>query len=295
MPATKTLGQREPAAGRFGPLLRRWRQTRRLSQLDLAVEAEVSSKHVSFLETGRSTPSRQMVLRLADVLDVPLRHRNTLLQAAGFSPRYRERDLEDEALEPIRASIEKLLERHDPFPTVLTDRHWFIKLSNRGAARLLARLVAPHQLEPPLNSVRLLLDPHGLRPWVVNWEEVAGAMIQRLHREIAVNGGDPAAVALLEEVLASPGIPSDSRFADLGSDLAVIVPLHIRKEDLELRFFSAITTLGTALDVTLHEMVIETFLPADDETDRAMHELAAGDDGEAGASSVTDEPATGIP
>jgi hypothetical protein len=214
-----------------------------------------------------------MVLRLADVLEVPMRHCNTLMQAAGYVGHYRESALEDPQLDPIRRSIEKLLERQNPFPTIVCDRHFDIKMQNRSALELLALLVDVESIPAQLNAVRFLFSEEGLRPWVVNWPEVGSAMIQRLHREIAVHGADERISAILEEALSTPGIPSQWRFASLEADLPVVVPLHLRKGDVDLRFFTALATLGTALDVTLSELVIETFLPADDDTERRLQEL----------------------
>ena len=254
----------------FGQLLRQWRDSRRMSQLDLAVEAEVSSKHVSFLETGRSSPSRDMVLRLAEVLDVPLRERNSLLQAAGFASVYSEISLDSPELSTVRRSIEFLIERHEPYPAIVCDRHWYIELQNRAAGSLLSWFVEPGTFDPPFNSFRLLFHPGGLRPWVVNFRDVGAAMIQRLHREASLQPNDEVTGQLLAETLDDRTLPADWRFHNLDAELPVVLPLHLKKGDIELRLFTALTTLGTALDVTLNELRIETFLPADEATEQLL-------------------------
>ena len=274
----RTVSPPATDANQFGSLLRQWRLTRRLSQLDLALDAEVSSKHVSFLETGRSQPSREMILRLAEVLDVPVRQRNTLLRAAGFSAHYTESDWGDPHLAEIQRSIEMLIEAHDPFPAVVCDQGFNVHLQNRSAGALMQQILPAEAIaraaEGTPNLVELLFDPNGYRPAIANWPEVGAAMIQRLHREVSLHGGEQSA-ALLEKALAAPGVPSEWRFPDLESELRVVVPLHIRTDALDLRLFTAITTLGTALDVTLRELVIETFLPADQATEEQLRGLYA--------------------
>ena len=253
----------------FGDLMRYWRGARKWSQLDLAAEAEISSRHLSFLETGRAQPSRDMVLRLAEVLDVPLRERNPLLAAAGFAPMYRETDLGSPALATVRKSIEFLLERHNPYPAVLVDRHWNLKLQNRGATIALG--VFADVITPPINVMRAMFV--GMRPFITNWDEIAPVMIQRLHRE-ALAAGDARSRALLDEILKMEGIPAEWRVADLDHETPVIVPLCVRRGDLELKLFSTVTTLGTPLDITLQELRLETFFPADEATDERLRELA---------------------
>ena len=245
-----------------------------MSQLDLALAARVSSRHLSYVETGRAQPSRDMVLLLVEVLDVPLRERNTLLQAAGFAPRFRETALTAPALEPVRRSIEFMLEHHNPYPAVLVDRHWNLLMQNRASAALLPRFIAaPQAMQPPLNGMRLLFKREGLRPFICNWEEVAAAMIQRLHREAALAGNDEGTVALLKELLDVEGVPADWRKPDYAHEHPVIISIQIKRDDLELNLFSAITTLGTPLDITLQELRLETFFPADAATDKAVRSL----------------------
>ena len=258
----------------FGHLLRYWRDARRMSQLDVALAAQVSARHISYVETGRAQPSRDMVLLLVDVLDVPLRERNTLLQAAGYAPRFRESPLDAPALESVRKSIDFMLEHHKPYPAVLVDRHWNLLSQNRASAVLMTRFIADRAvLRRPFNVMRTLFEPGGLRPFVVNWEELAAAMIQRLHREAALSGPDDGAASLVDELLAIDGVPADWRKPDYAREHPVIIAMHLKREDLELKLFSAITTLGTPLDVTLQELRIETFFPADPETDQVIRRL----------------------
>jgi transcriptional regulator with XRE-family HTH domain len=257
---------------RFGELLRTWRQARKMSQLDVAVSAGVSARHLSFLETGRSQPSRDMVIVLADVLDVPLRERNALLDAAGFAHRYRETGLDAPEMAPVRRSLEFLLARHEPYPAIVCNRRWDVLLNNAAAMRMIAGFVDARTLTPPINVMRLLFAADGLRPHVVNWRELASVMVQRLHREALAHGDDDAR-ALLDVALGSDA-PADWRSLDLDAAPAPVVPLHLKRGALELRLFSALTTLGTAIDVTAQECRLETFFPSDAATEAALKQLA---------------------
>jgi len=256
-----------PTRSTFGPLLRQWRTRRRLSQLDLAVESDVSARHISFLETGRSQPSREMVLRLATQLDVPLRERNQLLLGAGYAPEYRARSLDDAEMAPVRAAVDAVLRAHAPHPALAVDRHWDLVSANAGVD-LLTRGVAAHLLEPPVNVLRLSLHPDGLAGRIRNLAEWRGHVLGRLARELAVTG-DPRTRALLHELAALPGGRS------YGATNAVAVPLRLEAGGRELAFLSTVTTFGTAVDVTLAELSIEAFLPADAATAEVMAALAA--------------------
>lgn len=259
----------------FGQLLRYWRGTRKRSQLAVASDAGVSTRHLSFLETGRSTPSRDMVLRLSDVLEVPLRERNALLEAAGFAAAFRETPLSDDRMTPVRRSVQFLLEAHDPYPAVLVDAHWRLLEQNNASMRVLSRFIDPSAVAPPLNVMRLLFDPRGMRPYIVNWHQVAASMIHRLQRETASSPGDDPSRRLLAEMLAAPGVPDDWRQPLLARESEVLIPLHLRRDELELTLFSAITTLGTPRDITLQELRLETFFPADDATETALRTLSS--------------------
>jgi transcriptional regulator with XRE-family HTH domain len=247
----------------FGSLLREWRRRRRVSQLDLAIAADVSARHVSFLETGRSRPSREMVLRLAERLDVPLRDRNPLLLAAGFAPSYPRRALDDPALTPVREAVDAILAGYEPYPALVVDRGWNLVAANAGVAPLTAAAAA-HLREPPVNVLRLSLHPDGLAPHIVNLAQWRGHVLGRLGREAAAAGDDGLA-ELLRELAGYPGGTEPA-----GPDHAVAVPLRIRLGGRELAFLSTVTTFGTALDITAAELSIEAFLPADPDTAAAL-------------------------
>jgi transcriptional regulator with XRE-family HTH domain len=259
-----------PPAG-VGPLLREWRHRRRRSQLDLALEAGVSARHISFLETGRSNPSREMVIGLASNLEMPLRDRNELLIAAGFAPEYRELAYEDPDLEPIRGAIDQVLAAHDPYPALVVDHHWELITGNRGLG-LLTEGVAPHLLEAPANALRIALHPEGLPPRMLNLGEWRRHILERLGRHVRLSG-DPALAALFEELRGYPGEAEAVAAGAAAHD--VFVPLRVRGLDgEELSFFGTIATFGTPLDVTVAELSIESFFPADDVTAAACRAFA---------------------
>ena len=257
------VGGRTADRPAFGALLREWRQRRRVSQLDLAISADVSARHVSFLETGRSRPSRQMVLRLAERLDVPLRDRNPLLLAAGFAPSYPRRALDDPALTPVREAVDAILAGYEPYPALVVDRGWNLVAANAGVAPLTAAAAA-HLREPPVNVLRLSLHPDGLAPHIANLGQWRGHVLGRLGREAAAAGDDGLA-ELLRELTDYPGGTEPA-----GPEHAVAVPLRIRLGGRELAFLSTVTTFGTALDITAAELSIEAFLPADPDTAAAL-------------------------
>jgi len=256
----------------IGPLLTHWRKARRLSQLALAAEAGVSIRHLCFVETGRSNPSRGMVLRLADVLDVPLRERNTLLLAAGFAPHYGESGLDAPVLAAVRDAVRAILAQQEPYPAVVMDRDWDVRMTNGAAGRFFAFLLGR---EPgPANVLRLMFDPDGIRPYVTNWPEVAEALVRRVRREAVGGGGDARAERLLAEVLAYPGVPAALSTVDLTAPLLPVVPVHFARDRERFAFFSTVTTLGTPQDVTVQELRIECFFPADAATREAARRLA---------------------
>ncbi|QGG93834.1 helix-turn-helix transcriptional regulator [Actinomarinicola tropica] len=256
-----------------GPLLREWRQRRRMSQLDLASSAEVSPRHLSFVETGRSAPSRELLLHLAEHLDVPIRERNTLLLAAGYAPVYGERDLDDEEMDPVRTALEHILAGHEPYPAVILDRRGDLVLANGAALRLFTEGVADHLLEAPVNAYRLGLHPDGLASRVRNVAVYSHHLLTRLRREAALSG-DPALAALLEEVRGFPDLTHPS-VADHDPAQMLFLPMELTTVDgVELTFFSTLATFGTALDATVAELSIESFFPADDATRRHLRTLA---------------------
>lgn len=254
-----------PVRAGVGELLREWRQRRRRSQLELATEAEVSARHLSFVETGRSRPSRELVLHLAAHLDVPLRERNTLLLAAGYAPVYGERSLDDEEMDPVRDALDRVLAGHEPYPAVIVDRRWDLVSANGAALGLFTAGVAPHLLEAPINVYRLGLHPEGLAPRVRNMGEYSHHLLSRLQREVVLTG-DPDLEALLEEVRGYPDLTHPSR-VDADPARMLFLPMEFTTVDgEELSFFSTLATFGTALDVTVAELSIEAFFPADDHT-----------------------------
>jgi transcriptional regulator with XRE-family HTH domain len=254
-----------------GALLREWRAARRLSQLGLALEAGVSSRHLSYVETGKAQPSRDMVARLADTLDMPLRDRNALLMAAGYAPEYPERALTTPELAQIRKAIDLTLGAQEPFPAFVLNRRWDVLHANSAAGRLGAFLIGGPGHG---NMLRQFFDPNDIRSVVVNWEEVAGDLIRHLHDEIAATPSDAKAVDLLDEVLRYPGVPATWRMRQVGSAPTPLLTVHFRKGDTNLRFFSTITRFGTPRDVTIDELRIESTFPADDATTELCRRLA---------------------
>lgn len=253
----------------IGSMLREWRTRRRLSQLELALEAGVSARHLSFVETGRSRPSADMVLHLAEQLEVPLRERNQLLLAAGYAPRYGARSLDDPDLSAIREAVSRLLASHEPYPALAVDRAWNLVASNAALGPLLEG-VDDGLLRPPVNCMRLALHPDGLAPRIRNLGEWRAHLLHRLDRQIAVTGDEPLQ-ALREELAAYPG----PEWPHPEGASEIMVELRLDSPAGELTFFSTVTTFGTAVDVTVSELSIEAFFPANAETAQALTEAAA--------------------
>lgn len=252
-----------PRHAGVGELLRGWRQRRRLSQLELSVEAEVSARHLSFVETGRSRPSRELLLHLAEHLDVPLRERNALLLAAGYAPAYRARPLEDADMDPVRDALDVILRGHEPYPAVIVDGRWDLVTANAPALALFTTDVAAELLEPAINVYRLGLHPQGLAPRVLNMPEYSAHLIARLQRQVAVTG-DPELTALLDEVRGYPEVVTPASSVAVEPSAMLFLPMRLSDgEGGELSLFSTIATFGTALDITVAEMSIEAFFPAD--------------------------------
>ncbi|MBU9559664.1 helix-turn-helix transcriptional regulator [Burkholderia multivorans] len=276
MNPTAALHSIPPSAGRasgVGPLLRTWRQRRRLSQMALALEADVSARHLSFVESGRAQPSREMVLHLAERLDVPLRERNALLVAAGYAPLFRERPFSDPQLDAARHAVEAVLRGHEPYPALAVDRHWTLLAANRMLGALVAQ-ADPALLQPPVNVLRLSLHPDGLASQIVNWQEWRAHILHRLQRQIDASG-DRTLHTLRDELAAYPAPPGQPDETHTRTDYAdIAVPLRLRTAAGELAFFSTTTVFGTPVDVTLSELAIEAFFPANAETAEAMRALA---------------------
>ncbi|MEU0644026.1 helix-turn-helix domain-containing protein [Streptomyces umbrinus] len=269
-----------------GPLLRGWREQRRVSQLELALRAGSSARHISFVETGRSRPSEEMVLRLAEHLDVPVRDRNALLLAAGYAPRYPETPLDDPALDALREGVERLIQGYEPYPAFVVDATYNVVAANRGIAMLLDT-VPEHLLAPPLNAMRLTLHPEGLAPRIRNLREWRGHLLAQMERDIALRRSEPLR-ALYEEVAAYPcpaeGSPRSENESDNGSSNEsdegpgesvpyFALPMQIEHDGRVLSFISSISTFNTPMDVTVAELAIETLLPADPATVKYLQSL----------------------
>lgn len=261
------------AATAVGEHLREWRQRRRLSQMDLALDAEISTRHLSFLETGRAQPSRDMVLRLADQLEIPLRERNVILVAAGFAPVFPQRSLDDPALAAARRAVDIILTGHEPHPALAVDRQWDLV----GANRMIGPMIAgadPELLKPPMNVLRLSFHPKGLAPRIANLHEWRAHILDRLRREVELTA-DPGLSDLLTELKAYP-IADGQPMRKVGDEYGgVAIPFVLHSTLGQLSFFTTTTVFGTPVDVTLQELTLETFFPADATTAKAMQALAA--------------------
>lgn len=256
---------------RVGVLVKEWRNRRRRSQLDLAVDVGVSSRHLSFVETGRSRPSPELVLAIAHHLEVPLREQNTMLLAAGYAPRYPHTPIDREEMSRVRRSVQRLLDAHDPYPGVAVDRQWNVVLTNR-AATLLIRGLPEHVLTPKHNVFRICLHPDGLAPLTLNFEEWAGYLLTQMRRTIRITG-DHALQDLEQEVLGYENVRQlVERPLNLDDHPEILVPLRLTLGDVELSLFTTLTTFGTPQDVTLDELVIELFYPADDTTEQLLRD-----------------------
>ena len=263
-----------------GPLLRRWRQARRLSQLELALEAEVSARHLSFVETGRATPSREMLITLANVLDVPLRERNVLFLAAGYAPVYGETSLNDPRMSQVRDVIEIMLRSNEPRAAIAHDRYWNVVMANAAFVRLLSIVLgkAPAGLSamqvataPRVNLLHLLFDPDSLRRVIVNWEASAQALLNQAYRRLAW-ARDEMLKALIDDVLKYPGVPARWREPELEAPHALILPMELNFNGKVARMFSTVTSVATPHDVTLQDLHIEVFYPADAESESTLQE-----------------------
>jgi transcriptional regulator with XRE-family HTH domain len=272
-----TLGYIRPVAihadvPRVGPLLRSWRERRKLSQLELSLRSEISSRHLSFVETGRSRPSRDMVLHLAEQLEVPLRERNSLLLAAGYAPVYGERPLDADDMTPIRNAVDRFLRAHEPYPALVADGHWNLVAVN-DAMQVITDGVAPELLEPPANGLRICLHPDGMAPRIANFGDWSTHILHRL-RSRAQSTGDAELERLYDELAAYPGVEPHGRHGD-GEGAGILVPLQLRHGDVELDFVSTVATFVTAEDITLAELAIEAFYPANASTAAALMTRAA--------------------
>jgi transcriptional regulator with XRE-family HTH domain len=268
-----------PQPDMFGPMLRTWRRRRGASQLALALQSGVSQRHVSFLESGRARPSREMVVQLTTALDVPLRQRNAMLLAAGFAPAYRESNLAAPELLPVRKAIDHILRQQEPYPAIVIDRLWNFIQGNEAATAFTVFLFegpppAPPPGKPP-NVLHWLLDPKALRPKIANWEEVARHLVSTTYAEILADGGEPKALAFIEEIMGFPDVPASFRKLRFEERPQPVLTLDYVVGGKSMSVFTTIATLGTPQDVTLQEVRIESFFPADDRSDALFKSLAA--------------------
>jgi transcriptional regulator with XRE-family HTH domain len=271
---------REDRSDSFGMLLKQWRDRRNFSQLDLALSSQVSQRHISFIESGRAKPSQEMVLQLATVLEIPLRQQNLLLSAAGYAPIHTETDLSAPEMISVRKAIDLMLHQHEPYPAFVVDRYWNLLLTNKGATRLLDAFIAPEKLhslfsiDGKINLLRVMFHPQGLRPFMVNWESIASHSLQRLHREMLVERESDLSTMLMNELMSYPDV---DRIWQIDRDPAqhtLLLNTHFQRDDLELKFFSTIATLGTPYDITLQELRLECLFPADEATNLNWQQLS---------------------
>ena len=265
----------------FARLLKSWREMRKCSQLDLALTSRISQRHVSFLESGRARPSRDMVLQLSEALEVPLRERNTLLNAAGFAAMYRETELKSAVMAPVREALKLMLDHHEPNPASVVDREWNLLMGNPALVRvfgLVGDVAAMWQRVCPdgvHNVLKVTFHPEGFRPYIANFDEAAPVLLNRTRREAAACGSDKL-LKLIDEILAYPGIPEAWRAPDWQAPPPPVLPLHLAKGELQLKLFSMITTFGTPQDITTDELRVEGFFPADAASAALLKALAAG-------------------
>ncbi|MGA2550297.1 MAG: helix-turn-helix transcriptional regulator [Burkholderiaceae bacterium] len=268
---TSKIAQPKAGASKVGELLRHWRDVRGKSQFDLSLISGISQRHISFIESGRSVPSREVLTYIAQSLDVPLRDRNALLLASGYAPIYSEAGWDAVEMESVAAALRRMLKQHEPFPAVVMDRHWNVLMANDYAPRLFGNFVDLDSRGSPRNLLELLFDPNGLRPFVVDWETAAKSLLQRVHREAVGQVIDGETEALLEKLLAYPGVELDwlggEGAAQYGATLPVI-PLSLKKDGILLRYFSLVTTVGTPQTVTAQEMRLECMFPVDKESEK---------------------------
>jgi transcriptional regulator with XRE-family HTH domain len=263
----------------LGVLLKQWRRLRGKSQLALAIDARVSPRHLSFVESGRSQASREFLLTLADALDVPLRERNLLLAAGGFAAMYQETALTAEELTQLRSALSRLLDHQEPYPAVVLDRQWNLVQTNRAAPRLFAHFIDLDLVPQPRNLLRTMFNPAGLRPWIANWDVVANQLVHRVFREAVGGIPDDRTMALLRELQAYPPTAPNEALT-MGRALP-FHPVNFKKDALELSFFSMIASVGAPLDITAQELRIEAFFPADAVTEAFAQKHLRSDDGDA--------------
>lgn len=265
--------------GELGNLLRYWRDVRGVSQLDLSLEAGISQRQISFIESGRSVPGRDTLLILAQTLDVPLRERNALLLAAGYAPMYSEAPWNAQEMHSVVRALERVVRQHEPFPAIVMDRDWNVLMTNDAAPRFFGHFVDMAAREGPRNMLHLMFDPQGMRPFVADWDNVARSLLQRVHRESVGHVVDGTTQHLLDELLAYPDVPRDWKTHQITSSAPSmpVIPLNFVSEGAVLRYFSMVTTVGAPQNVAAQELRLESMFPADDETEARHMQLLAVD------------------
>jgi transcriptional regulator with XRE-family HTH domain len=271
---TQASNTHDVATGHFSSLLKHWRNIRRLTQIELAGDANVSARHLCFLETGRAQPSREMVQLLGSALDLPLEECNALHVAAGFVPPYGDRGLAAENLQPVRQALDFILRQQEPYPGIVIDGRWDVRIRNQASRRLFKAFHQSYEMEADVaeNAMHVVFHPKGLRQFITNWDEFAGQMIQILHREVAQGGR--VAAQLLDEIMVYPGLPAEWRLPRNPAGSSPVMAMQLRKGDFCLAFFSTFTTLAMPMDAALQKLKIECFYPADSATAEKARELA---------------------
>jgi transcriptional regulator with XRE-family HTH domain len=271
---TQDSNTHDVATGHFSSLLKHWRAIRRLTQIELAGDANVSARHLCFLETGRAQPSREMVQLLGSALDLPLEECNALHVAAGFVPPYGDRGLAAENLQPVRQALDFILRQQEPYPGIVIDGRWDVRIRNEASRRLFKAFHQSYEMEADIaeNAMHVVFHPKGLRQFITNWDEFAGQMIQILHREVAQ--GSRVAAQLLDEIMVYPGLPAEWRLPRNPAGSSPVMTMQLRKGDFRLAFFSTFTTLAMPTDAALQKLKIECFYPADSATAAKARELA---------------------
>jgi transcriptional regulator with XRE-family HTH domain len=271
---TQASNTHDVATGHFSSLLKHWRNIRRLTQIELAGDANVSARHLCFLETGRAQPSREMVQLLGSALDLPLEECNALHVAAGFVPPYGDRGLAAENLQPVRQALDFILRQQEPYPGIVIDGRWDVRIRNEASRRLFKAFHQSYEMEADIaeNAMHVVFHPKGLRQFITNWDEFAGQMIQILHREVAQ--GSRVAAQLLDEIMVYPGLPAEWRLPRNPARSSPVMTMQLRKGDFRLAFFSTFTTLAMPTDAALQKLKIECFYPADSATAEKARELA---------------------
>jgi transcriptional regulator with XRE-family HTH domain len=272
--STQNQNSHDVAVGHFGSLLRHWRNVRRLTQIELAGDANVSARHLCFLETSRAQPSREMVQLLGSALDLPLEERNAMHVAAGFMPPYGDRGLAADNLQHVRRALDFILRQQEPYPGIVIDGRWDVRIRNEASRRLFKTFHQSYEMEADIadNAMHTVFHPKGLRQFIVNWDEFAGQMIQILHREVAQ--GSRVAAQLLDEIMTYPGLPAEWKHPRHPAGSSPVMTMQLQKGDFRLAFFSTLTTLAMPTDAALQQLKIECFYPADTATAEKARELA---------------------